>query len=57
MSATPASPPPSVGKDEADRAGQAGARAAWIAPGVRQLKAGEAELNPVVTNDSEGTVS
>jgi hypothetical protein len=56
MPSTPASPPPSVSDDDFDRAGQAGRRA-WVAPDVRQLRAGEAEFNPVITNDSEGTVS
>jgi len=57
MSPTPASPPYSVSNDDADRAGPAGGRAEWVVPGVRRLSAGEAELNPVFTNDSEGTVS
>lgn len=54
MSSTPASPPSSVSDDCAVPAARL---SAWVAPGVRRLSAGEAELNPVITNDSEGTVS
>ena len=57
MSAISAAPPSSVGNDDIGRAGPAGRRAAWVAPGVRRLSAGEAEFNPVISNDSEGTVS
>jgi hypothetical protein len=54
MSAISAAPPSFVSNDDVDRAGR---RAAWVAPRIRRLKAGEAELNPVIFNDSEGTVS
>ena len=57
MSATPFSPPPSVSNEGGDRGDRAGRRAEWVVPDVRRLTAGEAEFNPVITNDSEGTTS